>query len=89
MEYETIRKIILAEYQKNNVDTNHNFISRFARAIYEAQKPQLPTKKEIKIELLREWNESTLPKTKEERDLFYIAFHKGLTWMKNRMFNTP
>jgi len=32
-----IRNIIQAEYDKQPKDTNYNFISRFAKAIYEAQ----------------------------------------------------
>ena|SRR3990167_7240984 len=38
MEYTEIRDIIQSEYEKQTTDTNYNFISRFAKAVYEAQK---------------------------------------------------
>ena len=38
MEYLEIRNVIQMEYEKQKEDTNFNFISRFAKAVYEAQK---------------------------------------------------
>ena len=37
MEYTEIREIIQSEYEKQTTDTNYNFISRFAKAVYDAQ----------------------------------------------------
>lgn len=33
-----LREIIQNEYNKKTTDTNHNFISRFAKAVYDSQK---------------------------------------------------
>lgn len=41
MEYAKIRQIIQQEYEKQTTDTNYNFISRFARAVYEAQQKEV------------------------------------------------
>lgn len=40
MEYTKIRAIIQKEYDSQPTDTNYNFISRFAKAIYEAQQEE-------------------------------------------------
>ena len=39
MEYLEIRDIIEKEYNRKPTDTNHNFLSRFAKAVYDALPP--------------------------------------------------
>jgi hypothetical protein len=86
--YEDIRKIIQSEYEKQTMDTNYNFISRFAKAVSDscAINPIIfPDDKTVQDALDKEWETSSLPKTKGERDLYYIAFHKGQEWMKQEI----
>ena len=45
----------------------------------------LPSDEEIDKILLKEWKTSSFPKTKEEKDIFYIGFHKGQDWMRKEV----
>jgi len=47
---EEIRNLIQSEYDKNKVDTNYNFINRFARAVYEGLSLSKEGKEEAEVE---------------------------------------